>query len=358
MVTDERFMRRVLELAATPPWTSPNPRVGCVIERDGAIVSEGHHAGPGTPHAEAIALKGVDAAGATLYVNLEPCAHFGKMPPCAPAVAEAGVKRVVIAQLDPDDRVSGRGAEFLRSSGVEVSVGLLEREARLQNAPYLHHRTTGRAFLTLKLALSLDGRLSAADGSSQWITGESARTRVQARRAEADAVMVGAGTVLADDPSLSARPVDELRQPLRILVDGRGRIPANAKTFSLPGQVIVAATRASKHEAQIGWKESGAEVLALGGDDGRVDLLELLSELGRRSVVEVICEGGGKLATSLLAEDLVDRLELLYGPLMLGSGGSEVGPIGVETIQQGKRFALEHSERLGDDVLLVLGRSA
>lgn len=357
-MTEAELMRRALELARLPKWTSPNPRVGCVIARDGAVISEGHHDGSGTAHAETVALRGVDAKGATLFVNLEPCVHTGKTPPCVPQIIAAGIAQVVVAHLDPDPRVNGRGAQILKDSGIEVEVGLLADEAKRLNAPYLHHRSTGRSFLTLKLAMSLDGRLSAPDGSSRWITGQASRDRVQARRAEADAVMVGAGTVIADDPSLTARPVAELRQPLRVIVDGRGSVSPGARTLGLPGDVLIVTTGDASQEKQTAWKEAGAEVLPFPTSDGTVPLIALLSELGRRSVVEVICEGGGTLATQILKDEMADRLEFYVGPVVLGSGGAEIGSLGIEAIGEGKRFRLEHTERLEDDVLVVLGRSA
>src|SRR5687768_16450232 len=193
-------MTRALELASRPPFTSPNPRVGAVVVRDGRVVSEGIHEGAGTPHAEVRALDGVDAIGATLYVNLEPCTHHGRTPPCAPAVIEAGIARAVIAIEDPDRRVAGKGIEMLRAAGLEVVVGTCAQAAGDLNRAYLHQRATKRPLVTLKLALSLDGKVAAANGSSKWITGAEARARVHARRLECDAVLIGAGTVLADDP--------------------------------------------------------------------------------------------------------------------------------------------------------------
>lgn len=351
-------MRRALHLAALASWTSPNPRVGCVIVRDGVVIAEGYHQGSGTPHAEAVALSEVDARGSTLYCTLEPCSHVGKTPACAPAIVAAGVSKVVIATLDPDRRVDGTGMRILQDAEVEVEVGLLEAEARSLNAPYLRHRNTGKSFLTLKLALSLDGRLSAPDGSSQWITGASSRERVHLRRAEADAVMVGAGTVLADDPSLTARPISDRRQPLKVVVDGKGATPPDARLFDHPGQVLIFTSADAPHERQTAWKERGADVIALPATSGRVSGEEILSELGRRDVLEVICEGGGDLAASLVGDDLVDRLELYYGPVLLGAGGTAIGDLGVGGIEEAKRFRTQRVEQLGDDVLIVQERSA
>ncbi|MGH2807694.1 MAG: bifunctional diaminohydroxyphosphoribosylaminopyrimidine deaminase/5-amino-6-(5-phosphoribosylamino)uracil reductase RibD, partial [Actinomycetota bacterium] len=203
---DRFFMARAIELARIPLHTSPNPRVGAVVVRDGEVIGEGYHFGAGRPHAETEALRGVDdARGATVYVNLEPCMHRAETPPCAPALVEAGVARVVAALEDPDERVRGRGFEYLREHGVEVTGGVMAAEARALNAAFIHQRTTGRPLVTLKLALTIDGRLAASDGTSRWVTGPEARAVVHRRRAETDAILVGSGTVLADDPSLTAR---------------------------------------------------------------------------------------------------------------------------------------------------------
>src|SRR5918999_2950011 len=250
---DERFMTEALDLAASAGFTSPNPRVGAVFVRDGVVVARGRHQGPGTAHAEAQAMQaGAEVSGATLYVNLEPCVHHGHTPPCVPALVAAGIARVVVAGRDPDTRVRGRGLAALRAAGVEVREGVLGDAAVRLNAAYAHHRSTGRPLVSLKLAFTLDGRLSAPDGSSRWITGEEARAFVHRRRAEVDAVMVGAGTVLKDDPELTSRLGPVERQPARIVVDGRGRVPATAKVFA-DGDVVVATTDASPHETQLGW---------------------------------------------------------------------------------------------------------
>jgi diaminohydroxyphosphoribosylaminopyrimidine deaminase/5-amino-6-(5-phosphoribosylamino)uracil reductase len=347
-------MRRALELASSVPRTSPNPHVGAVVERDDEIVGEGWHRGAGTPHAEveALAAAGDAARAATLYVNLEPCIHHGRTPPCVPAIVEAGIKRVVAAIEDPDQRVTGAGFDALRERGIEVVTGVMADEARAVNRSFLHERATGRPLVTLKLAFTLDGRLSAPDGSSRWITGEEARAFVHRRRAEVDAVMVGAGTVLKDDPELTSRLGPVERQPARIVVDGRGRVPATAKVFA-DGDVVVATTDASPHETQLGWKESGAEVLHLGEKVGRVDLDGLLRVIAERGWLEVYCEGGADLATSLLRDKLVDRLEIIHGAVMIGSGGAAIGELGLTSMRDAHGFVLVRLERFGDDVLTI-----
>ncbi|MGH2751170.1 MAG: bifunctional diaminohydroxyphosphoribosylaminopyrimidine deaminase/5-amino-6-(5-phosphoribosylamino)uracil reductase RibD [Actinomycetota bacterium] len=353
----EHYMTRALELARRASFTSPNPKVGCVLVRDGEVLGEGHHAGAGSPHAEIEALRRAGAAaGATAYVTLEPCHHHGRTPPCVPALIDAGISRVVVAAGDPDPRVSGAGIGALAEAGVEVLSGVCESAARTLNRAYNHHRVTGRPFVSLKLALSLDGRLAAPDRSGRWITGPGARTAVQRRRVEVDAVVVGAGTALADDPALTVRDVHPLRQPARVLVDSTGRTPASARLFE-DGEVVVATTEAASHDAQTGWKEAGAEVLMLPRRPEGVDLGAMLDALGRRDWLELYCEGGARLAGALLKAELVDGLELHYGSVLLGRGGPELAELGVTTIRDARRWRLLSSRSIGDDLLTSYERS-
>ena len=353
MSEDERFMQRALDLARRPLTTLGNPRVGAVVLRDGVVLSEGWHEGSGTPHAEHQALTGIDAKGATLYVNLEPCSHEGRMPPCVPQVIAGGVTRVVIATVDPDERVAGSGVAALEAAGIEVVTGVLADEAELLNAPFLHHRRTGRSYLTLKLALSQDGRLGAPDGSSRWITGEEARLDGHRRRAEAGAIMVGSGTVAMDDPSLTARDVGAIKQPLKVILDGSGRTSPDARLFNL-GQALIVTTSRCPHERQTAWKERGAEVVTLESSDGTVDVPGVLALLGRRDITEVYAEGGAKLATALLAADHADRLEVYRAPVWLGEGGPAVGSLGVQRMDDARRWRLVRTDTFGQDVLSVL----
>ncbi|HVM36195.1 MAG TPA: bifunctional diaminohydroxyphosphoribosylaminopyrimidine deaminase/5-amino-6-(5-phosphoribosylamino)uracil reductase RibD [Actinomycetota bacterium] len=355
---DGHFMRRTLELARSAAPPSPNPRVGAVLVRDGAVVSEGVHRGPGAPHAEVDALDALTApAGVTCYVNLEPCVHHGRTPPCARALVAAGVARVVAAIRDPDPRVDGDGFAYLEDHGVEVVTGVLAGEARELNAAYIHHRTTGRPLVTLKLALTLDGRLGAPDGSARWITSPETRTRVHQRRAQADAVMVGAGTVLADDPCLTARNVGAKRQPLRIVLDASGRISPSANVFDDPRRTVVATTGDCPHEVQLSWKETGADVVVVPpGADGGVDVDALIRHLGERDVLDLICEGGAELGTTLLRLDLVDRLEIHYGPVVAGRGGPDIGDLGVTSMTDAHRWSTVGVERSGPDAIVLLER--
>jgi diaminohydroxyphosphoribosylaminopyrimidine deaminase/5-amino-6-(5-phosphoribosylamino)uracil reductase len=278
-------MRRAIELAATVrASTSPNPWVGCVVEAEDGRVFEGATQPPGGPHAEAVALAaaGDGARGATLYCTLEPCSHHGRTPPCADAVVDAGVRRAVVAIEDPDPRVAGRGIARLREAGIEVETGVCRDEVTAQLAPYLKHRRTGRPWVVLKLAASADGRTAAPDGSSRWITGVDARTDAHRLRAESDAILVGAGTVRADDPDLTVRHV-EGRDPLRVVL---GSVPESARV---------------------------RPALELRGDLGGV-----LDELGRRGVLQVLVEGGPTVAGAFHRERLVDRYVLYLAPVLFG----------------------------------------
>lgn len=352
----EHHMRRALELARRASITSPNPKVGCVLVRDGVVLGEGHHAGAGSPHAEIVALRAAgESRGATAYVTLEPCTHQGRTPPCAPALIAAGIAQVVVAIPDPDRRVRERGLAQLQDAGVDVITGILESEARALNRTYIHHRLTGRPFVSLKLALSLDGRLAAPDGSARWITGPGARRITHGRRMEADAVVVGSGTALADDPALTVRDVAATRQPARVLIDSSGRTPASARLFG-PGDVVVVTTDASSHDVQTGWKETGAEVLVAPRSAEGVDLEAMLDSLGQRGWLELYVEGGGRLATSLLRADLVDRLDIHHGPVVLGRGGPGIGEIGVSAIDDARSWRLLETQSVDDDVLMSYER--
>ncbi|MPZ69126.1 MAG: bifunctional diaminohydroxyphosphoribosylaminopyrimidine deaminase/5-amino-6-(5-phosphoribosylamino)uracil reductase RibD [Actinobacteria bacterium] len=354
--SDEDFMERALELARSHPFTSPNPRVGAVLVRDGRILAEGAHETAGGLHAEVVALERADARGASLYVSLEPCSHQGRTPPCVTAILDAGVARVVAAMEDPDPRVGGDGFAALESAGIEVTRGVLESEARRLNAPYIHHRRTGRAFVSLKLALTLDGRMAAPDGSARWISGAETRAGVHRRRAEADAVMVGSGTVVADDPQLTARDVGAPCQPLRIVLDSSGRVAPDRKIFDDDARTLMVTTDAAPHDVQTAWKEAGAEVAVLPAAAGHVDLDELLDFLGERDILEVYCEGGAELATALLRDDLVDRLEIHYGPVLVGGGGRGIGDLGVIAMKDGLRYRTVDVDRTGDDAVVILMR--
>ncbi|MEJ6654920.1 MAG: bifunctional diaminohydroxyphosphoribosylaminopyrimidine deaminase/5-amino-6-(5-phosphoribosylamino)uracil reductase RibD [Pseudomonas sp.] len=328
---DRRLMARAIQLAAKGIYTTePNPRVGCVLARDGEIVGEGWHVRAGEGHAEvnALAQAGERACGATAYVTLEPCSHFGKTPPCADALINAGVSRVVAAMQDPNPQVAGQGLARLRAAGIEVDCGLLESDARDLNPGFIKRMQQGLPWVRLKLAMSLDGRTAMASGESQWITGPQARADVQRLRARSGAVISGADSVLLDDSALTVRAVElgldaELaqaaaaRQPLRVLVDGRLRVPLQQRLFREAGPVLVACTDPQQRAAD--YLAQQIELLTLPGAEGKVDLAALLRELAQRGCNEVLVESGAGLAGAFWRAGLVDELIVYMAPRLLGS---------------------------------------
>ena len=360
-MVDDRYMRRALDLAARGTGlVSPNPLVGAVLVRDGEVAGEGWHEGPGRPHAEVVALEeaGDRARGSTLYVTLEPCAHYGRTPPCAPRVIEAGVTRVVAAMTDPNQAVDGRGLAALRLAGVEVSVGLMANRAEVLNAAFLKHLRTGLPHVTLKMAASLDGKVAARDGTSRWITGEEARAEVHRMRAAADAIMVGAGTAFRDDPSLTVRdPAYQGRPTLRVVVDGRGIVPESHRVLSVgPAPTLVATTEGAPAWRRDAWRAAGAEVLVL-DDAGSalIPLEDLLRELGKRDVQRVLLEGGPTLAWEAVRGELVDEVVLFFAPILVG--GQDAPSVlmggGIPTIAAPFRLDLDEVVRVGPDIKVV-----
>jgi diaminohydroxyphosphoribosylaminopyrimidine deaminase / 5-amino-6-(5-phosphoribosylamino)uracil reductase len=338
---------------------SPNPWVGSVVvDEHGAIAGEGWHQRPGTPHAEVHALEmaGERARGGTAYVTLEPCAHQARTPPCADALVAAGVRRVVVALEDPDTRVAGRGLARLRAAGLDVEVGPGATSARRSLAPYLHHRRTGRAWCLLKTAMSLDAKTAAADGSSRWITGAAARADAHRLRAESQAVVIGAGTALADHPALTARDVDPPadRQPLRVLLDARGRVPASGPLFDAAlAPTLVVTTEAASSEPVDAWQAAGAKVETVPAAPGGVDLDATLDLLGRRDVLQAMVEGGATVHGALLAAGLVDRIVAYVSPTVLGPGGLPAFPRpDVGTIADAEAWRLLSATTIDDDVRL------
>jgi len=354
-------MARALSLAARGIGTThPNPRVGAVLVRGGRIVGEGWHRAPGGPHAEAIALgrAGDRARGATLYVNLEPCAHFGRTPPCAPALAAAGVKRVVASLRDPNPQVDGRGAAFLRRAGVPVEFGLLAEEARELNRSYLRWVVSGLPFVTLKLAQSLDGRIAAFTGRSRWITGEAARAEAQLLRAEADAVMVGVGTVLADDPALTARPEGRLapRQPARVVLDPGLRTPLGARVVreAPEGRTILLVGREVPEGRARPYRARGVRIVPLRTRGRRFTWREVGRTLGGMGLLSLLAEGGGETAGWLFRSGAVDRLELFVAPVLLGGDGiPALAPLGVKDPARAPRLRLLSIRGVGKDIRLT-----
>ncbi|HVK54299.1 MAG TPA: bifunctional diaminohydroxyphosphoribosylaminopyrimidine deaminase/5-amino-6-(5-phosphoribosylamino)uracil reductase RibD [Burkholderiales bacterium] len=318
-MSDNAFMARALRLAAKGlHTTSPNPRVGCVIVKQGQIIGEGWHERAGQSHAEVIALQaaGANAKGATAYVTLEPCSHFGKTPPCADALIGAGINRVVAAMTDPNPLVSGRGLEKLRAASVEVDVGILADQARELNIGFVSRMERGRPWVRTKLAASLDGKTALMNGASQWITGEDARRDGHRWRARSCAMLTGIGTVLGDDPRLTVHMVNTSRQPVRIVVDSRLDIPLSAQILQGAGTIVATISSDELKAQQL--RDAGAEILHLPAWEDKVDLSAVMRELTLRGINEVTVEAGAKLNASLLQAGLVDEIVLYQAPVLLG----------------------------------------
>lgn len=353
-MTDARYMALALQLGRRGMgrvW--PNPAVGCVIVNHGRIVGRGWTQDGGRPHAEVVALAqaGEDARGATVYVTLEPCAHHGKTPPCAEALIAAGVARVVIAVGDPDPRVAGRGIALLEQAGIAVETGLLADQARADHAGFLSRITAGRPFVTLKLAGTLDGRIATASGESQWITGPEARRAVHMMRARHDAVLVGAGTLRADDPALSVRGLGITRQPVRVVVSRAVKLPLTSQLAQTARQSPVWICHGA--EADVAdWLALGAVSLPCAVRAGQVEPEAMMQTLASAGITRVFCEGGGMLAASLLGAGLVDDLVVMTAGCAIGAEGTPaLAAMGIGRLADAPRFALQDLARLGDDVM-------
>ncbi|MGN7248214.1 bifunctional diaminohydroxyphosphoribosylaminopyrimidine deaminase/5-amino-6-(5-phosphoribosylamino)uracil reductase RibD [Janibacter anophelis] len=352
-VTIESAMTRAVELAARGLGrTSPNPVVGCVVlDADGRIAGEGWHERAGGPHAEVVALAaaGERARGGTAVVTLEPCRHTGRTGPCTSALLEAGVARVVIAVPDPT-ATAGGGADLLREHGLEVIEGVGRDAAAHGNRAWLHAMATGRPFVTWKLASTLDGRTAAADGTSRWITGPDARAAVHALRAERDAVLVGGGTLRADDPHLAARGIEGATQPLRVVLDRRAEVPLTARVLDDAASTLVVVAEGTDARRLV---DAGVDVLAVpAGPDG-LDLAAVLAGLHERGVRSVLLEGGARVAASCIAADLVDEVVAHIAPALLGAGAPVLGDAGITTITEALRLTTTDVVRLGDDVAVT-----
>jgi diaminohydroxyphosphoribosylaminopyrimidine deaminase/5-amino-6-(5-phosphoribosylamino)uracil reductase len=358
MEADEGWMRAALGLARRGlgrVW--PNPAVGCVVIADSAVAGRGWTGDGGTPHAETIALEqaGARARGATVYVTLEPCNHTGRTPPCTAALAAAGVARVVVAIEDPDPRVNGQGIEALRAAGIAVEVGCLAAEAVAVNRGFLRRLTVGRPALTLKLAASLDGRIATGTGESKWITGPRARAEVHLMRAQADALLVGAGTVRSDDPRLNVRDIGiPDARPVRVVVSGALSLPRDSHLARTAGEAPL--WLCHDHEAdparREAWRELGAELIEIPfQDDGQLDLSAMLQRLGDRGLTRIFCEGGGRLAAALIEADLIDELVCYTAGVVLGAEAiPAVGPLEVTALQLAPRFRLTDTRTVGPDM--------
>ncbi len=350
-------MKRALRLARRGMGrVSPNPMVGAVIVRAGRIIAEGWHRKFGADHAEIDALKQVGGSvrGATIYVTLEPCCHWGKTPPCVDTLTEQGIKRVVIGTLDPNPLVNGKGAQILRDHGIEVSVGAMEQAARGLNEIYVHYIQASLPFITIKYAQSLDGRIATVQGNSRWISSERARKFSHRLRAQHDAIMVGRGTVLADDPLLTVR-LAKGKNPLRICLDSKLRIPLDAQVLQDEGRTLIVTTDEHEKDKIEKIRKLGKEVLVnQKGADGRIALRPLLKALAERGIASILVEGGAEIITALLKEGLVKRMVVITAPLILGKGIEAIGDLGIIDLERAIRPSSYKVSRIGSDVIFDL----
>ncbi|MDR2452350.1 MAG: bifunctional diaminohydroxyphosphoribosylaminopyrimidine deaminase/5-amino-6-(5-phosphoribosylamino)uracil reductase RibD [Candidatus Accumulibacter sp.] len=354
-VADHDFMARALLLARRGlNTTTPNPRVGCVIVKDGRVIGEGWHRRTGEAHAEVLALRaaGARARGATAYVTLEPCSHHGRTPPCADALIEAGMARVVAALRDPNPQVAGSGLSTLAAAGIATECGLMEAEASELNLGFLSRVTRGRPWVRLKLAASLDGKTALGNGASQWITGAAARRDGHRWRARACAILSGIGTVRADDPQFNVRGVSTGRQPLKVVVDARLELPPGARVLA-EGQALIACAGEDGAKADA-LKRRGAELLCLPDGAGRVDLAALMAELGRRGINELHVEGGSRLNGALLDAGLADEILLYLAPCLIGSVARGMFDLPeLASLDGARRLSIHDLRRVGDDVRVL-----
>lgn len=350
-------MQLALEQAAKGLFTTtPNPRVGCVIVRDGQVLAVGHTQPAGFAHAEADALRnaaeqGIDVRGATAYVTLEPCSHHGRTPPCADALVAAGIARVVTAATDPNPLVAGQGLERLRAAGIDLLTGVLEQQAREMNIGFFSRMARGTPWVRMKIAASLDGGTALMNGASQWITGETARNDGHVWRAQACAILTGIGTVEQDDPQMNVRAVATSRQPRRIVVDSLLQISPSAKILQGGGTWIFAAKSDADREARL--REQGAEVIVLPDANGKVDLAELMRELGRRQINELHIEAGYKLNGSMLRAGCVDELLLYVAPCLLGPAQGMANLPELDTLTARQQLVFHDVKQIGADLRIL-----
>lgn len=354
------YMKQALSLAKLAlGQVSPNPAVGAVIVNGGEVVGQGYTQPPGSPHAEIVALRqaGERAQGGTMYVTLEPCCHYGRTPPCTQAIISAGIAEVHMAMLDANPQVSGRGREELEGKGIRTYVGEYEEEARQVNEAYIKFITTGMPFVTAKFAMSLDGKIATKSGDSKWISSEVARKQVHSLRHTTDAIMVGVNTVLADDPELTVRSCGgkggaTRPQPLRVIVDSKGRTPLTARVFSAPGKTLLALARSVTPEEKKTFARANVEWLELPSEKGLVDLERLLKELGEQKITSVLVEGGGILLGSLFDGGLVDKVVAFIAPIIIGGREAKtaVGGEGIDKVADSIKLERVSVECLGDDV--------
>lgn len=350
------YMRRALDLAAKGLGdTAPNPAVGAVVVKAGRIIGEGYHHAAGQPHAEVLALRDAaeQARAADIYVTLEPCCHFGRTPPCTEAIKAAGIARVFYACADPDPRVAGGGHAALQSAGIEVARGPLEHAATDLNRAYFKHKTTGLPYVTLKMAMTMDGRVAMADGTSQWITGPEAREVVHQMRSQSQLVMVGSGTVSADNPSLTARTNDS-RCCDALVIDSSAGTPANAKALTRNDGTVctVACCEDAPDRATKRLEQNGARILRLPAHNGHVDLTALMCRLGNENVMSILCEGGPTLAGALIARQLIDEMVFFIAPKIIGEGPGPVHQADVTGLAEAWQIEILETRTVGVDLMI------
>lgn len=357
---DERYMERALELAELGSgFVNPNPLVGAVIVKDNRIIGEGYHQLFGGPHAEINALRNAmeDVAGATMYVTLEPCSHYGKTPPCVEAIIENGIARVVIGMVDPNPIVAGNGVRILREKGIEVQTGMLEDRCRLQNEVFIKYITTGKPFCIFKSAMTLDGKISTYTGDSKWVSGEDSRRLVHRLRNRVSAILVGVGTVMADNPMLTTRLDDErVKNPVRVIVDTRGRIPMESNIVETAGDVrtILATTHLAHEDIIDELRGKGLEIILAPEKDGKVDIAYLVQKLGEMGIDSILIEGGGAIGYSFLEEGLIDKVLFFIAPKLVGGTDSK-SPLGGRGIQLMKDAIMIENLKtvtIGGDILV------
>ena len=358
---DERFMARALALAANGiNTTHPNPRVGCVVVAGGAVVGEGWHRNAGGEHAEIIALKqaGKSAKGATLYLTLEPCSHHGRTPPCVDAVIKAGIRRAVIAMEDPNPVVNRAGISALQRAGIDLIEGVGKRPAQRLNRGFCKRMTAGRPWVTLKMAVSLDGKTAMASGESQWITSEAARRDAHKLRASSSAILTGVGTVLRDDPKMTARLEQVERHPLRVILDSNLSTPAQARILRPPGNTLIITTAGNDKDAEL-LSGDGVEVVACREQAGQIDLRQVMTELAEREINELMLEAGPRLSGNMLKQRLVDQVIIYMAPDLLGHDARGMFNIpGLESIADKHRLAFRDVRMVGRDLRLSLDIAA
>jgi len=362
-LSDQEYMQIAFEEGNKSRLLAPpNPWVGCVIVHDGKIVGKGSSQPAGSAHAEIEALKaaGSKAEGGTAFVTLEPCCHHGKTPPCVDALIRSKLKRIVVAVEDPDTQVNGSGINQLKSAGITVETGVCREIAEQEFAPYLHHRRTGLPFCVLKTAMSLDGRICASDGSSQWITGKRSRKNVHELRAKSQAILIGSGTAMKDLPSLTVREVEEIvNPPLRVLLDGQGRTKANGPLFDLSlGPLLIYTTSKADQNTVTHWKKRGCEVVEMmpSSKGIGIHLPQALKDLGKRGVIQALFEGGATLHSQALEFDCINQICLYLGNCFIGNGTPAFTLESIKKIQDAKRWRLDHMEPLGETVKLCYSK--